>query len=145
MAKATAKPVLDLDPVVDEATAVNEATPQRAIARQGDDGRPYCDVHNCLMVAQGTEGQITRYKCPVPNCECRVKRVRKFAAVPSKPLQCQAATCQEPPQFLVVNRKLSHGGMLRMDCPNCGRFQIVPVPGFQPDARPRRDEDLGDR
>jgi hypothetical protein len=129
---------------MDSMLPTDEPTTQRAIARQGDEGRPYCATHNCLMTANGTDGVVTRYRCPVPGCESTVKRVRKVAVVPSKPLRCQAITCQDPPQYFAVNVTSSQGGTLKMFCPKCGRETIVPRPGFQPDAR-RRDDDMGDR
>jgi hypothetical protein len=130
----------------DEKQNVGEAEQPKAVesvARQGDQYRPYCRVHNCLMGATNSNGKVTRYQCPVPGCKEAEKRTRPNTVVPNQPLECpqcrqraieEAAQKggkgkKEPkPVYCEVDRSRSRGGMLRMVCPTDGCSFAVDVP-----------------
>lgn len=103
-----------------------------SVARQGDDGRPYCAKHNVLMRAYATKDKTTHYACPVKTCNERQKRVRKEFAVPTEPQICPDVRCHGQKRALEVDPKLSKLSQLHMVCPKCGFSSKVPRPQFKP-------------
>ena len=100
------------------------------VVPQGSDGRPFCEKHNCLMVASGTKDRVTYYKCPVPGCDCREKRARPTTPIPSAPQVCQFQTCKTPPQYLERDFDDKSIGQLAMVCPKCGNKHYVTRPTY---------------
>lgn len=98
------------------------------------DGRPYCGKHNCVMIAQSGQGGVTYYRCRVPGCEEREKRLR--GQVPREPLWCGQRSCRDKPPALEVVPERSNFSALVMCCPRCGFETIAPRPGFELAATP---------
>lgn len=118
-------------------------------ARQGDEGRPYCPVHQCLMRANGTREQVTTYACPVPTCKCSEKRARPTVRIARDPVACPNRTCASPQQFLEFDPKRSTFSQLHLECPACHFSIKQPRPQFNAmqelkRRRPPREE-LSDR
>lgn len=107
------------------------------------DGRPYCGRHNCVMIAQSTEGQATYYRCRVPGCEEREKRLR--GQVPREPVWCSQRNCRDHGIALEVVVERSNYASLVMRCPRCGFETQAPRPGFEQTARPAVAEDFAAR
>lgn len=130
---------------------VSPETP--APARQGDEGRPYCPVHQCLMRANGTREQVTTYTCPVPTCTCSEKRARPSVRIHREPTKCPNRICASPQQYLEFDPRRSNVAQLHMECPKCKFSLKQPRPQFAPQLeqekrRRERDaqrEDLADR
>lgn len=117
-------------------------------ARQGEQGRPYCDKHNCLQRATATRGDVTHYACPVPDCTSRAKRVRPSLKVPAEPMPCPDIRCRGHEHFLEVDPRRSNLVQLHMHCPACGFGLKVPRPQFEDQFRRQREraaEDLSAR
>lgn len=117
-------------------------------ARQGDDGRPYCPVHQCLMRANGTRGNVTTYACVVPTCEVSEKRARPQVRIAKEPIPCPMKTCVESPrgpqQFLEFDAARSNLAILHMECPKCKYALKVPrqsAAGMLDRARKRPERD----
>lgn len=124
-------PVVTTPPRVEQVSTVDQ------------DGQPYCPLHNCRMVAQGSERDETLYKCKVPGCKMRSRRVR--GKVPAEPQKCPMVTCKAGDGFyLEVDAPRTTLGELVMVCPNCGYTARVPRPGYTAPIR-RVVEDFGDR
>jgi hypothetical protein len=107
---------IDLGPVVE--------TPK---LKNRDYGRPICRRHGCLMVANGTENEFTRYKCPVKGCNDREIRVREQY---QKMCMREPMACAECKDGTVLEIDEEHSkrmpGMFAMKCPKCGsRTQVV--------------------
>lgn len=110
-----------------------KTVPEQVRGRQGDEGKPYCGVHNVLMRAYASKPDATHYECPVDGCEEKGKRVRPQLKVPSSPSYCPQRTCQRV--ALVVVPKLSTMAQLHMACPQC-RFSLKqPRPQFDAAAQ----------
>jgi hypothetical protein len=107
---------IDLGPVVE--------TPK---LKNRDYGRPICRRHGCLMVANGTENEFTRYKCPVKGCGGREIRVReRYQQMCMRdPLlcgHCKDGTAMEIDEEFSKNTP----GLFAMKCPKCfNRTQVV--------------------
>lgn len=141
MAKSST-PNLDLDgpppaaetksvaPVVETAAVVSEAN--SGVARQGDDGRPYCEKHQCLMRANGTGPEVTYYACPVPGCGCKQKKIRPQYKMAAEPHACPHQTCREPVQYLEAKDRQPLVSVVVMKCPNCGFEMQQPRAQFRP-------------
>lgn len=122
--------------------------PKPVPARQGDDGRPYCPIHQCQMRASGSKPDVTHYACPVPSCTCNAKRARPTVHIARDPLLCPNRTCQSPQQYLEINLAKS-GANAHMECPACHFSLKAPRPQFaqvlqHQHRRPPR-EDVTDR
>jgi hypothetical protein len=138
-----------------------------AAARQGDQHRPYCRVHNVLMRAAKTNGGVTSYACPVPNCKATEKRAQPTSNIPREPQACpnckgraeearrqaeeegKPRPATAPPVYLEANYALSTYAMLVMACPvdEC-HFQVkIPRPDIAARSRAqvRRAEQLSER
>ena len=134
----------------DDAPALNPEprTLNPARGRQGDEGRPFCERHNVLMVTYTSKPDVTHYRCPVEGCDARAKRIRPTIKIPATPLFCQQRTCKERGVALEVDPKFSTGAQLHMRCPNCEFGLKVPRPQFATQlARQRREavDDLAER
>lgn len=130
----------------DEAETVSESPTVKPFDvdqpnRQGDNTRPACPVHNCLMTANGTTPEVTRYRCPVDDCDQREVRVRPNVRVPAKPTPCPSAShsANGKEVFLIVSTAHKEAAHLTMVCPDpdCGFSIKVPRPAFQPPASSR--------
>lgn len=150
-----ASPALSLDPDYSQPTVspetapppdVVQASPALAAAlssRQGDQGRPFCGKHNCLMRAVGSSPKETRYACPVPFCEQKEKRARGTTQIPREPHRCPDIRCQGKTveSYLEVDVRRSSTAHLCMVCPKCGYDIKVPRPTFNSGQRTyERDE-----
>lgn len=129
MGKAT-KPTIDMAADFGPVEQVVTAPPQNVV-QQGTEGRPFCERHNCLMVAQSTKGAVTYYSCPVPGCTCTAKKARPTTPVPAAPQKCQFTSCREPAQYLERDESDKSIGQMTMVCPRCGNKQYVPRPTYQ--------------
>jgi hypothetical protein len=134
------------------AASVPAAPAEVPRGQQGDEGRPYCPKHNCLMKATATRETVTHYACPVPACNEREKKVRPQLKVPAAPQACPQRICAAGPgqeqSYLQVDLRLSSLSQLHMACPRCGFHVNVPRPHFDAAAaqRARRQaEDLAAR
>lgn len=97
--------------------------------RQGDQGRPYCEKHLCLMKATSSPGGVTYYKCPAPNCTCSQKQARPIARIPAEPRHCPQRICAgNDASYLEVDPEHSNGLTLLLKCPTCGHTQPEPRP-----------------
>lgn len=100
--------------------------------RQGDQYRPYCRRHNCLMESQGTKSRVTRYYCPVEGCDSAEKRPQPKSVIPRRPLECPhcaaSAGKKAKPVYCEVDYRRSHQGTLLMVCPSDGCDYKVRVP-----------------
>lgn len=147
-----AAPSLGLDEGPAEAEG-GQAADRPARGRQGDDTRPYCPRHNCLLKAESTKETHTSYRCPVPGCETKEKRVRPAVRVPSNPKLCPQRQCRgedgTKQVALEVDDRLSNLAQLHMVCPFCGFNMKVPRPQFDQAAlereRRRGADDLAAR
>jgi len=123
--------------------------PEPARARQRDLLRPYCPLHNCLMVATSSRKLHTNYACPVHDCDETEKRARPSVRVPAQPQLCPQRHCRGAmlAQALEVVPTLSTAAQLHMACPKCGFNLKAPRPQFDAArAQRQRDaEDLADR
>lgn len=117
----------------DQAPAANQPTlAEDVAARQGDDGRPFCEKHQCLMTATGSGEKVTYYKCPVPGCDCKAKRIRPQFKMSAEPKECPHQTCRDPQQYLELAAKQGQTATLTMVCPKCGFKLQQPRPQFRP-------------
>jgi hypothetical protein len=92
--------------------------PQRAeYGRQGDDTRPYCGLHFCLMASSGSKGAVTNYRCPVKGCNETAKRARPRDVVPRTPQLCP--NCAPKPVACEVDRARSTPYTFKLVCPTC--------------------------
>jgi hypothetical protein len=98
--------------------------------RQGDDTRPFCSRHNCLMRSTSSTSDITRYSCPVPTCDQKEKRARRAVQIPREPQVCPDIRCREKASFLESDPKRSSTAHLSMVCPKCGYEIKVPRPMY---------------
>jgi hypothetical protein len=102
--------------------------------QQGDDSRPICSKHNCLMRAYSSKDLATHYLCPVEGCKATAKRARPTVKVPAEPQYCPQRGCRGqgtgPPVALEVNVRLSNVAQLHMQCPQCGFSLKAPRPQF---------------
>ncbi len=103
-------------------------------ARQGDDSRPYCEKHQCLMVANGSGTDVTYYRCPVPHCDCKEKRARPQIKMSATPKLCPHQMCHNPPQYLEAAASQPAAANITMVCPKCGFKLQQPRPHFRPRA-----------
>lgn len=173
--KTTSAPALDLDsedvhvevesaetPAADPVVAAERTAAQveafeeqaREVAkdpapmyRQGDDSRPFCSKHNCLMKATSSAADLTRYACPVPLCDQKEKKVRAAVKIPREPSPCPDIRCRGKKSFLEVDLPRSTTAHLSMVCPSCA-FEIkVPRPMYNSGQRvyERDAEDLSAR
>lgn len=134
-----------------------EAPPDPAASRQGDQHRPYCRTHNVLMRAAKTTSGITSYACPVPNCKATEKRAQPTSNVPREPMHCphcaerarEAGQEEAPPVYLEADYLRSTFAMLAMVCPapECHFSVRVPRPDIAARQRvqARRAEQIGER
>jgi hypothetical protein len=136
--------------VIAPAMAIDAGSPIEAISATvppvngvDRDGRPYCGKHNCVMIAQSTEGQATYYRCKVPGCEEREKRLR--GQVPREPVWCSQRNCLNHGVALEVVAERSNYASLVMCCPKCGFEVQTPRPGFEHTTRPAAAEDFAAR
>lgn len=115
--------------------------------RQGDQVRPYCRRHNVLMRAVGTGGGITRYKCPVPDCNEAEKRAQPRSVIPREPLECPKCRQRKfaddqpvNPVYCEVDSHRSTSGQLCMACPemDCDFHALIPRPDIAVRARRMR-------
>lgn len=120
------------------------APPSPESTRQGDQIRPYCRRHNVLMRAVGTGGGITRYKCPVPDCNEAEKRAQPRSVIPREPLECpkcrqRKLADDQPanPVYCEVDSHRSTSGQLCMACPemDCDFHALIPRPDIAVRAR----------
>lgn len=130
---------VQVEPQVDESKSEqgndSQADPK---PRQGDQNRPYCRVHFCLMTATSTSKGVTRYKCPVADCDEGEKRAQPRSVIPREPMQCpwcrqraiEVGVKKVKPVYCVVDYRHSQSAMLRMVCPDdeCGFRVLVPRP-----------------
>lgn len=131
---------LDLDANVQHTAATQEKEAEEK-PRQGDQCRPYCRVHMCLMVASNTSKGVTRYSCPVPACKEGEKRSQPASNIPRQPLACPV--CTRPADgkkkasavYCVVDYPRSSFAMLQLTCPTPGCHFHVKVP--RPDVAAR--------
>jgi hypothetical protein len=152
-AEKTAAEQLDDRELSEEAHGDNAPPLVPSRARQGDDGRPFCPLHNCLQVATGSKEQHTHYACPVPGCATKEKRARPQVKVPAEPQACPQRTCRDekgkPLAYLEVDPRLSGVSHLHMVCPRCKFHVNAPRPLFNPDLyrqqRERTVESLATR
>lgn len=126
MAKGKSGTMLD-DGEIEQTTAT-----QLAPAPVTDTGRPYCERHNCLMIANGTKDQVTYYRCQVPGCDCRSKQARVTTPIPGKPMTCAMASCchGDERQYLEVDAARSSIAQFAMTCPKCGNTVYVTRPTY---------------
>lgn len=96
---------------------VSQETP--APARRGDEGRPYCHKHQCLMQSTATRGNVTHYACPVPTCRETEKLVKPSVSMAREPMQCPCQSCRKPQQYLEFDASLSTPAIAHMICPQC--------------------------
>ena len=113
----------------------------------GDDQRPICKIHYCLMVANGSQSKVTSYKCPVPGCDQVAKVARPIAPAPREPHWCPR--CANGPNqdgkgkrvALVVDQKAVRFNV-RLICPTvgCGHSVEIPrgreIPQVDPEKNP---------
>lgn len=132
------------------AMAIDVGSPIEAIAATvppvngiDRDGRPYCGRHNCAMFAHGGDGGVTYYRCKVPGCEEREKRLR--GQVPREPVWCGQRNCRDGGIALEVVAERSNYASLVMRCPQCGFEVQSPRPGFEHTAKPAVAEDFAAR
>ena len=132
-----------------EPVEVNEPAPPSVAesTRQGDQVRPYCRRHNVLMRAVGTGGGITRYKCPVPDCNEAEKRAQPRSVIPREPLECPKCRQRKfaddqpvNPVYCEVDSHRSTSGQLCMACPemDCDFHALIPRPDIAVRARRMR-------
>lgn len=125
-------------------------------ARQGDQHRPYCRKHNTLMVAYSSRDGVTRYRCPVPNCEAKEKRSQPTSRIPREPMRCshcdqraREAKIENEPSYLELDEHRSTYAMLLMICPDPAcRFSVrVPRPDIAARSRIARSraDTIGER
>lgn len=124
----------------DVGQARGEDPPATAVARQGDDARPYCGKHNCLMRATSSKARTTHYGCPVPGCGATEKRARKTQHVPAEPKACPDVRCEKKKSFLEVDPAKSSPAFLHMNCPECGFALKEPRPQFRDILRRQQQE-----
>ena len=126
---------------------VDRAPPSPTIHRQGDQVRPYCRRHNVLMRSVGTGGGVTRYKCPVPDCNEAEKRAQPRSVIPREPLECpkcrqRRIEADQPvnPVYCEVDASRSTSGQLCMACPEmgCDFHTLIPRPDIAVRARRMR-------
>lgn len=110
------------------------------VARQGDESRPFCSKHNCLMRATSTKSSITHYGCPVPSCSSKEKRARKAQHIPAEPKACPDVRCQDKKSFLEVDLSRSTPALLCMVCPECDFSMKEPRPQFRDILRRQRPD-----
>lgn len=110
------------------------------LSRQGDESRPICTTHNCLMKAASTQGGVTYYACPVPKCGEKEKRLRKELHVPAEPQRCPDVRCEGKESFLQVDPARSSLAFLCMACPACDFHLKQPRPQFAPVLKRRREQ-----
>lgn len=111
----------------------NTPAPRQGSPRLGDDQRPYCRVHNCLMKANGSRPQSTSYKCVAEGCDETAVRLRPKQSAPNEPLCCPLAECRgkDPdsnPAACEVDYPASNQFQLQMVCPRCNWKTKVPRP-----------------
>lgn len=117
------------------AEAPNPEPPAPVAQRQGDDSRPFCGKHNCLMKATSSTKETTRYACPVPLCDQKEKRARGTVKIPREPQACPDVRCRGKKTFLEVDAPRSTMAHLSMVCPSCA-FEIkVPRPMYNAGVR----------
>lgn len=139
-------PALDLGDELDaplQEPSGDEAPPPPAapaVARQGDETRPFCGKHNCLMRATSTKASVTHYGCPVPGCSSKEKRARKTQHIPAEPKACPDVRCEKKASFLEVVPERSTPALLCMACPECGFSLKEPRPQFRDLLRRQRPE-----
>lgn len=154
--EAAAAPAMSLDPDYSQETVSEETlpspqspAPSPAPARQGDQGRPFCGKHNCLMKAVRSGKEATNYSCPVPLCDQKEKRARGSVQIPREPNRCPDIRCQGKTveSYLEVNLRRSTTAHLCMVCPKCGYDIKVPRPSFNSGVRTyeREEGDLAAR
>lgn len=116
-------------------------------ARQGDDSRPFCGKHNCLMKSVGSSPTETRYSCPVALCDQKEKRARGAVQIPREPQACPDIRCRGKQSFMEVDVRRSSTAHLSMVCPNCAYEIKVPRPTFNSGRRTyeREEGDLAAR
>lgn len=117
MSKEKNAPLSTFDVSVEQKTAAEPA----GKARQGDETRPICEKHNCLMKAGGTRGNITSYRCPVESCDAAEKKARSDSYVPREPRECPVRTCRNNHGKVYMEaEKLPLDPMhIKMKCPKC--------------------------
>lgn len=101
-------------------------------ARQGDSGRPFCEKHQCLMSANGSGKDVTYYRCPVPDCDCKEKRIRPQFKMSATPKECPHQTCRDPQQYLEAAPAQPSAANITMVCKKCGFKLQQPRPQFRP-------------
>ena len=129
----------------------------KAASRQGDQHRPYCLLHNVLMVAYNSSGGATRYKCPVPECDATEKRAQPTSMIPRDPLFCphcmaraiEAGQDKPQPVYLEADYARSTFAILLMKCPTAGCHFSIKIPRPDITARSRvqrsRTESISER
>jgi len=136
---------LDADVQQDNAQEANE--PEDRKPRQGDQYRPYCRVHMCLMVSRSSSKGVTRYNCPVPGCKQGEKRAWPTSMIPREPQECplcrqrlsgENGRKKADPVYCVVDYQRSSFAMLELVCPTPGCHFHVRVPRPDVAARARR-------
>jgi len=121
--------------------ADSDGASEVATVRQGEQDRPFCPIHICLMVAENTSERVTRYKCKVPGCKEKAKKARPRSVIPADATECpmcaqrsrESGSKKAKPVYCVADRKGSHGINLKMACPTvgCGYYQFIPqMPGM---------------
>lgn len=125
----TSGPAMSLD-----AGAPIEPLPVAPLNGADRDGRPYCGRHNCVMISQGGQGGVTYYRCKVPGCDEREKRLR--GQVPREPVWCSQRNCRDHGVALEVVVDRSNYASLVMCCPKCGFEVQSPRPGFEHTTAP---------
>ena len=112
-------------------------------ARQGDEGRPFCGKHNCLMKAVRSGKDSTNYSCPVPFCDQKEKRARSSVSFPREPSRCPDIRCRGKTveSYLEVDLRRSSTAHLCMVCPACGYDIKVPRPTFNLGVRTYQHDD----
>lgn len=149
-AEATTSPALPLDGDDSPETVSQETlpspqppAPSPAPARQGDQGRPFCGKHNCLMKAVRSAKDVTSYSCPVQLCDQKEKRARGSVQIPREPSRCPDVRCQSKTveSYLEVDLRRSSTAHLCMVCPKCGYDIKVPRPTFNSGVRTYQQDD----
>lgn len=134
MSKDKNVPLSSFDVSVEQKTATEPA----GKPRQGDETRPICAKHNCLMKAVGTRDKVTSYRCPVESCDASEKKVRSDSYVPREPRECPVRTCRNNhgQVFMEVAKSSSDPMHIRMKCPKCNyELKLPSAAAFSDSAR----------
>jgi hypothetical protein len=112
--------------------------------RADQQNSPVCPLHNCVMLANGTQGATTFYYCQVEGCK-ESQKMRRNGHAFAKPMLCPMADCihrnkgKQTAMQIVPNG--AQNGQLRMKCPapECTYETVVLDPRMKslPGMRPK--------